>query len=159
MEAYVKAFLKASLAWLVPGVTLGLIMAAAPATIVYRPAHLHMLLLGFVAMMIYGVGYHVIPRISGHPLHSTRAPTWHWWASNLGLLLLTAGFVLRAHVGERAVPLMAAGGALAAAGAYTFAYVMWRTIDGVNRRKERDAGVSHTSGEHPVGIARGARRG
>ena len=49
MDWFVKAFLKASLVWLGLGVTLGVGMAAKPAWIVYRPAHFHMTLLGFVA--------------------------------------------------------------------------------------------------------------
>ena len=72
MEWFVKAFLKASLAWLALGVTLGLAMAAHPVWTVYRAAHMHMVLLGFVTMMIYGVAYHVIPRFAGFPLHSRR---------------------------------------------------------------------------------------
>ena len=56
MDWFVKAFLKASLAWLALGVTLGATMAAHPAYTIYRPAHAHMVLLGFVTMMIFGVG-------------------------------------------------------------------------------------------------------
>ena len=129
MEWFVKAFLKASLAWLALGVTLGVAMAAHPAWTVHRPAHVHMVLLGFVTMMIYGVAYHVIPRFTGHALHARRPAGWHWWASNLGLALTAVGFALRAR-GAAATPLLAVGGALGAAGAYTFAYLVWRTIDG-----------------------------
>jgi cbb3-type cytochrome oxidase subunit 1 len=39
----------------------------------YRMSHIHMLLLGFVTMMIYGVGYHVVLRFTGSPLHRARA--------------------------------------------------------------------------------------
>jgi hypothetical protein len=52
MDWFVKAFLKASVAWLAIGVTLGVAMAVHPAFIIYRPAHVHMNLLGFVTMMI-----------------------------------------------------------------------------------------------------------
>ena len=60
MEPHVKGFLKASLAWLTLGVTLGVAMAVHPLWTIYRMAHVHMNLLGFVTMMIYGVGYHVV---------------------------------------------------------------------------------------------------
>ncbi|MDF1501374.1 hypothetical protein [Roseisolibacter sp. H3M3-2] len=130
MERFVRAFLKASLAWLALGVTLGVAMAARPAWTAYRPAHVHMVLLGFVTMMIYGVAYHVIPRFSGHPLYGRRAGPWHWWASNAGLALMAAGFVLRAAGSALGTPVLAVGGALSAAGAYTFAYLIWRTLDG-----------------------------
>jgi cbb3-type cytochrome oxidase subunit 1 len=130
MEWFVKAFLKASLAWLVAGVTLGVAMAAHPVWTVYRPAHAHMVLLGFATMMIYGVAYHVIPRFSGHVLHSRRAAGAHFWCSNVGLALLVAGFALRAVGASAGTALLATGGLLSAAGAYVFAYVLWRTIDG-----------------------------
>lgn len=85
MDGSVKAFIKASVGWLTLGVTLSAAMAVRSQWSVYRPAHLHMLTLGFVAMMIFRVGYHVIPRIVGHPLISQRLPLVHWWASNVGL--------------------------------------------------------------------------
>ena len=136
MEWFVKGFLKASLAWLALGVTLGVAMAAHPVWTVYRIVHMHMVLLGFVTMMIYGVGYHVIPRFAGAPLTSKRAAGAHWWASNVGLAAMAAGFALRANGAEWATPVLAAGGTLSALGAYTFAFVIWRTIDFGSRRRE-----------------------
>ncbi len=135
MEWFVKAFVKASLVWLALGVTLGVAMAVHPAWIAYRPAHMHMNLLGFVTMMIYGVAYHVIPRFTGHALHDRRLAGAHWWVSNAGLALMAAGFVLRVHVGAAATPLLAAGGVLSALGAYTFGWVVWRTMDGASAPK------------------------
>jgi cbb3-type cytochrome oxidase subunit 1 len=129
MEWFVKAFLKASLTWLALGVTLGVCMAVYPPWIVYRPAHLHMNLLGFVAMMIYGVAYHVVPRFTGHPLHSRRLGGTQWWISNVGLALMVVGLVLRVQL-ALGVVVLAVGGTLAAIGAYAFIYNLWRTIDG-----------------------------
>lgn len=160
MEWFVRAFLKASLAWLALGVTLGVAMAARPAWTVYRPAHLHMTLLGFVAMMIYGVAYHVVPRFTGHPLHSRRLAGWHWWASNAGLLLLAAGFGLRPGGGTMAAPALAAGGVLSALGAYAFAYGVWRTIDGPAPRRaegpDRGRGQPDRPPNAPVPLTRRA---
>lgn len=130
MEWFVKAFLKASLAWLALGVTLGVAMAAYPLWIVYRPAHMHMVLLGFVTMMIYGVAYHVIPRFASTPLPSRVAPTLHWWSSNVGLVLMVCGFMGRVHLQGLGTAVLAAGGTLSALGAYIFAWVMWRTVSG-----------------------------
>ena len=133
MEWFVKAFLKASLAWLAAGVTLGVAMAVHPVWTVYRLAHVHMLLLGFVTMMIFGVAYHVIPRFTGHALHGRRAAGWHWWLSNAGLALMATGFALRVHGVPVATALLGVGGLASATGAYTFAYLVWRTIDGPSR--------------------------
>lgn len=130
MEWFVRAFLKASLVWLALGVTLGVAMAAHPLWTVYVAAHMHMVMLGFVTMMIYGVAYHVIPRFTGHMLHSARAAGLHWWVSNVGLAMMVCGFVARVlHPGAGTI-VLAAGGTLSAAGAYTFVYVIWRTVDG-----------------------------
>lgn len=130
MEWFVKAYLKASLAWLALGVTLGVAMAAHPEWTVYRPAHMHMLLVGFVTMMIYGVAYHVIPRFVGFALYSRRAAVWQWWMANIGLTLMVAGFAIRANGLLVGTPVLATGGVIAAAAAYTFVYVIWRTLDG-----------------------------
>lgn len=130
MEWFVKAFFKSSLAWLTLGVTLGVAMAVHPQLIIYRPAHVHMNLLGFVTMMIYGVAYHVVPRFTGHPLHARRLAAVQWWLANAGLLLMVVGFCLVPHGVQGAIIVLGVGGTLAATAAYCFAYNIWRTIDG-----------------------------
>ena len=66
MEWFVRAFIKASLAWLGLGVTLGVAMAAHPAWVIYRPAHVHMNLhwalanLGLATMV---AGFGLQPRL------------------------------------------------------------------------------------------------
>src|SRR5215470_8001476 len=95
MDWFAKQFVKASLVWLCLAVTLGAAMAVHPAWTIYRTAHMHAALLGFVSMMIFGVAYHVLPRFSGSPLHSKRVAGWHWWTANLGLLAMIIGFVSR----------------------------------------------------------------
>ena len=130
MEWFVKSFLKAALTWLALGTLLGLGMILHPAWLVYRPAHLHMNLLGFVTMAISGVAYHVIPRFTGHPLASPRAAGAHFWFANAGLAVMVAGFALqgRAHAAWQVV--LGTGGLLSAAGVSLFIITLWRTIDG-----------------------------
>lgn len=125
-----KAFLKASLVWLGLGVSLGVGMAAHPAWTIYRPAHLHMLVLGFVSMMIFGVAYHVLPRFTGNPLHAPAMATRQWWLANAGLLGMVIGFIVRANGATVGTPVLAVGGTLAALSAYLFIWISWRTIDG-----------------------------
>lgn len=134
MEWFVKAFVKASLMWLALGVTLGVAIAAHPVWTVYRLAHMHMVLLGFVTMMIFGVAYHVIPRFAGFPLHSRRAAAAQWWVSNAGLVLMVTGFFARPNRFEFGTVILATGGLLAAGGAYIFVYNLWRTINGPRAR-------------------------
>ena len=158
MSATVRAFLKASLAWLALGVTLGVAMAAHPVWTLYRPAHLHMMLLGFVAMMIFGVAYHVIPNFAGFPLHRPAAARVHWWLANIGLAAMASGFVLRVHAPTAGTTLLASGGALSAAGAYLFVYLIWRTIDGpahlrAGAHRARKAMDNRRAGRQPLPLA------
>jgi len=133
MTWFVKAFLKASLTWLALGVTLGVAMAAHPVWTVYRLAHIHMMLLGFVTMMIYGVAYHVIPNFVGFRLHRPVLAGAHWWIANVGLVLMASGFAARVGAPTMGTIILATGGTLSAVGAYIFVYVIWRTIDGPQR--------------------------
>ena len=155
MDWHVRAFLKASLSWLAGGVTIGVAMAAHPVWTVYRLVHMHMLLLGFVTMMIYGVAYHVIPRFAGFPIHSRRAAVAQWWISNAGLALMATGFAIRVHDATRGTIVLATGGTLSAIGAYTFAWVIWRTLDGPaalreGNRRAREATLGARGATLPV---------
>ena len=143
MDWFVKAFLKASLAWLAAGVSLGLAMAVHPAWAVYRTAHLHMNFLGFVAMMIFGVAYHVIPRFTGHPLHNRRLAEVQWWLANSGLALFVLGLALRPNTmySTPARIIVGAGGLLSGTAAYLFVYNIWRTIDGPASRRPARGGA------------------
>lgn len=130
MDWFAKAFVKAALVWLGLGVTLGVIMTLHPELAVYRTAHLHMNLLGFVSMMIYGVSYHVMPRFTGNAIHNVTIAVVQLWLANAGLALLAAGFAVRAQ-GERAsIYLLAPGGVMGAVAAYCFIYNIWRTLEG-----------------------------
>ncbi|HXT17303.1 MAG TPA: hypothetical protein VN706_16815 [Gemmatimonadaceae bacterium] len=142
MDWFARAFIKSSLAWLGVGVTLGVCMAVEPALTIYAPAHMHINLLGFVTMMIYGVAYHVLPRFTGHPLWSRRVPVWHWVASNAGLAMMVVGIALRVHLQTvtAGTIVLSAGGTLSALGAYMFILNAWRTIDGKRLRHPAPSG-------------------
>ena len=139
MEGFVRGFIRSSLVWLGVGVLLGLGMALLPAWLVYRPAHMHANLLGFVSMMIFGVAYHVIPRFAGSPLRSRGAATAHLWVANAGLFLLVGGMIARVHVGLVGVVALQVGGVLSAVGAFLFIHNLWRTLGGPPLRTARIA--------------------
>lgn len=140
MEPFVRNFIRASVVWLGIGVLIGVSMAFWPAqALVYRPAHVHATLLGFVSMMIFGVAYHVIPRFAGRPLESRRLPRLHWWLANGGLALLVSGWGLRVGVPETGTMLVRAGAVLSAAGAFLFIHTIWRTLSHAERPTIRAA--------------------
>ena len=129
MDTFVRHFIKSSLAWLAGGVLLGVAMAAKPALIIYRPAHVHMNLLGFVTMMIFGVGYHLLPRLGGSPLRWKWLAQFHWWIGNAGLALMVAGFFLRPSFASAGGMTLIAGAICSATGALSFVVNIWKTLD------------------------------
>jgi hypothetical protein len=128
LTSHVAGFLRAALVWLVLGTSLGVAMAVHPVWVVYRIAHFHMLLLGFVTMFIAGVAYHVVPRFTMAALASTRLAMVHLVMANLGLALMVLGFCARVHGWGLAGAALAVGGSLSALGAWAFAWNIWVTM-------------------------------
>lgn len=78
--------LTSSLAYFAIGNTLGLLMGVGEVGQQWRPAHAHLNLLGFVAMMIYGVAYHALPRFRGVPFRRPRVALAQVALANVGLI-------------------------------------------------------------------------
>lgn len=129
MDWFVKAFIRASLAWFALGIFMGIAMAGYPPWVVYRPAHAHMNVVGFLTMMVFGVGYQLLPRLFGHPLFSRQLAVMHWWLANGGLAGMIFGFILSPHLGRTGTDVVAIGGILFGLGALGFVYNMWRTFN------------------------------
>ena len=136
MEPFVRRFIRASLIWLGVGVSIGLWMVLDPGAVIYRPAHMHANLLGFVSMMIFGVAYHVIPRFTGMPLRSRRIAGVHLVVANAGLTAMVAGWLLRGSAPDIARVALAGGGVLSAAGAFLFIGNLWLTIGAPAKQRE-----------------------
>ena len=90
MDRYTKGFVVASLVYFFLAAVLGIWMGGTDAAGWVRFAHVHFNLLGFMAMMIYGVGYFILPRFNGRTL---RWPAWvpiHFYLANIGLIGMVA---------------------------------------------------------------------
>lgn len=135
MEWFIKAFIRASLLWFAGGVLLGVAMAIEPAWVVYRPAHAHMNVVGFLTMLVFGVGYQLLPRLFGHPLHSRGLAVAHLYLANVGLAGIVLGFLMRPHIGLGSRWVTAAGGAVFALGALLWVWNLWRTFDAADARQ------------------------
>ena len=126
MDVSVRWFLRSAVLWLLLGLGLGVWMAMVPGRMpLLRTAHLHALLPGFVLFMIFGVGYHVLPRFSGRPLPWPRGTFLHLVLSNLGVASLVAGFLARVNWPAAGAVLIPLGGVLVMAGALLFAHTTW----------------------------------
>lgn len=86
MDRYMKAFVFMSMLYLLVGALLGVNLAWSVASLQLRFAHVHLNLLGFMAMMIFGVGYFILPRFSGRALRWPRLVAVHFWSSNVSLI-------------------------------------------------------------------------
>lgn len=90
MDRYTKGFVVAALVYFFLAAMLGIWMGGTDAAGWVRFAHVHFNLLGFMSMMIYGVGYFILPRFNGRPLHW---PSWvpiHFFLANIGLIGMVA---------------------------------------------------------------------
>jgi heme/copper-type cytochrome/quinol oxidase subunit 1 len=76
-----------SVLYFAAGVIIGFIMLLWPDESGYfSTVHAHLNLLGFMSMMIYGVGYHILPRFSGANIYSTQLMRIQFWLANAGII-------------------------------------------------------------------------
>jgi heme/copper-type cytochrome/quinol oxidase subunit 1 len=100
MDQYAKAFVRSSLIYLGIGTMIGIGMVLWPdVRFTLTRVHVHILLLGFMAMMIYGVGYHILPRFMGRPVYSARLGNAQLWLANITLIGLCLSWILEAFQG------------------------------------------------------------
>ena len=91
MSPLSKNFVRASLIYFFIAAILGTIMISMrsyPAQLLF--SHVHLNLLGWMSMMIYGVGYHILPRFSGTPLASPKIGNLQFYLANIGLVGLVS---------------------------------------------------------------------
>src|SRR3990172_12245702 len=128
MDKYAKAFIRSSLIYLGIGTILGLLMLANPIVrAILSRVHTHINLLGFMAMMIYGVGYHILPRFMGRPVYSHRVGNVQVWLANSTLIGLSLSWILEAVAGgiwHYLAVLFAIGQGIAI---YLFIYNLWKS--------------------------------
>lgn len=96
MAGFVKRFILMGIIYLVIASAMGVILLVSPHSGHLRFAHVHLNLLGWMSMLIFGVGYHILPRFAGKVLYSERLGEAQFWLANLGL----AGMVLISMTGQ-----------------------------------------------------------
>lgn len=95
MDRYTKLFIKASLIYLGLGVFFGTHLAIFEhGRLEIRFVHVHVMLLGFMAMLIYGVAYHILPRFNAKPVTYPGLIPVHFWLANIGIVGLSAFYIL-----------------------------------------------------------------
>jgi len=88
-------FIAAALAYALLGGILGLAWLTWPGSLPAQAlrAHAHLMLVGFVGMMVFGVGLHMLPRFTGRALFSERLADLQFVLVNLGLIAMVVGWL------------------------------------------------------------------
>ncbi|MCK4631809.1 MAG: DUF1858 domain-containing protein [candidate division Zixibacteria bacterium] len=86
MSTYLKRFIFASLAYLGLAAIFGILNGITDIGYIGHFGHTHFNLLGFMSMMIYGIGYFIIPRFNGVDLRFAGWVPVHFWLGNISLI-------------------------------------------------------------------------
>ena len=129
MSKTTLGFIFAGLAYLVIGVTLGILFFIIPETRGLKLVHTHLNLVGFITFIIFGIAYHILPRFRGNPLHSEKLAWWQFWLANVGLVGLLVSLGLGAYTSFDGLRIVqAVFGATLALSIYLFVYNMLKTM-------------------------------
>jgi len=86
MDRFVKNFIIISIFYLGISSVLGILMLWDQSLMTLKFVHSHLNMLGWVSMMIYGVGYHILPKFAGKPLKYPKVGELQFWTANIGLV-------------------------------------------------------------------------
>jgi hypothetical protein len=129
MDRFVRNFIIVSIVYLGLASLLGIGMLWDESLLPLKFVHSHLNLLGWVSMMIYGVGYHVLPRFSGRPLKYPKMGELQFWLANLGLVGMVVFYSLNVYYPLPVHHELAAGfGALEVLSILLFLYNMMATL-------------------------------
>ena len=86
MDKFPRMFIVSSIIYLLLGTLIGVTMASNALDPMFRFIHIHLNLFGFMAMMVFGVAYHILPRFMGKALKFPKLVPVHYFAANIGLI-------------------------------------------------------------------------
>jgi cbb3-type cytochrome oxidase subunit 1 len=129
MDRFARWFILMSIIYLVAASLIGIVMLHSEKAVTLKFVHSHLNLLGWVSMMIYGVGYHILPRFMGRPLYSKMLGEVQFWAANIGLIVMLLFYTLNLYSPSGSfVTLSVLGGVLELVSIILFFYNMVRTL-------------------------------
>src|SRR3989344_7453613 len=96
MSQYTRRFVISGLLFLFISGLFGLSMAAHPhLRLLLRFSHIHMMMIGWVSMLIFGLSYHVLPRFCGKPQVGDTWQGIHWGLTTSGLIGMIGSPILK----------------------------------------------------------------
>ncbi len=129
MDRFVKGFIVMSILYLGISTVLGVLMLGDQGLLALKFVHSHLNMLGWVSMMIYGVGYHILPRFMGRPLYSNKIGEAQFYLANISLVGLLVCYVVNVYTPTPALRMLTtAFAALQGLTIFLFFYNMLMTL-------------------------------
>jgi len=129
MDRFVKGFIVMSIVYLGISTIMGLLMLGNQSLLALKFVHSHLNMLGWVSMMIYGVGYHILPRFMGRALYSNRIGEVQFYLANLALVAMLVFYTLNVYSPSGTyLTLTVASGVAEAVAVFLFFYNMLMTL-------------------------------
>jgi cbb3-type cytochrome oxidase subunit 1 len=97
MDKFVKGFIVMSVVYLGAAAVMGIVMLSDQNVMALKFVHSHLNMLGWVSMMIYGVGYHILPRFMGRALYSNKIGEMQFYLANISLITLLLFYTLNVY--------------------------------------------------------------
>lgn len=121
-------FIKSSLIYFAIAALVGLDITFMPEHLgAMMPMHAHLMLLGWISMMIFGVAYHILPRFSASPLYSEKIANAQFYLAHIGLIGMSISFAMRSYVDAGAM-LLVVFSIIEAVSVLMFAFNMLMTL-------------------------------
>ena len=129
MDRFVKGFIVMSIVYLGIAAVLGIVMLDNQNVMALKFVHSHLNMLGWVSMMIYGVGYHILPRFMGRPLYSNKIGEAQFYLANISLVTMLLFYALNVYNPSTMYRMVTvASGAVQAFAIFLFFYNMLMTL-------------------------------
>jgi cbb3-type cytochrome oxidase subunit 1 len=129
MDKFVKGFIVMSVVYLGAAAVMGIVMLANQNVMGLKFVHSHLNMLGWVSMMIYGVGYHILPRFMGRTLYSNTIGQVQFYLANGSLLAMLLFYVLNVYnPSDLYRTITVVSGAVQAFAIFLFLYNMLMTL-------------------------------
>lgn len=93
MDKYPRMFIISSVIYLLIGTLMGVMMASHVLDFQFRFVHIHLNLFGFMAMMVFGVAYHILPRFMGKTIRYPVLIPLHFYSATIGLVGMVVAYL------------------------------------------------------------------
>lgn len=98
MDKYPRMFIISSVIYLLIGTMMGTLMASRALDPFYRFIHIHLNLFGFMAMVVFGVAYHILPRFMGKSIKFPILVPLHFYSAHIGLIGMMIAYAAHGYV-------------------------------------------------------------